>query len=359
MPPEIQLGSKSSDFPVISVHDSISEEKMLNTKGHKKKKICLIDVDSYIPNLALMKISYYFRSRGFEISLIKLNYTGYDHYKREKKTIDASEFDKVFVSTIFTLNQSILDVKNCKEVYLGGTGYDYTVKMPIEIEHLYPDYELYSDNQYSIGYLTRGCIRDCKYCFIPKKEGKLTEHSPLEEFYNPKLPKIMLLDNNILALPDSKCVLLLKQLEETGKRVTFKQGLDFRLLTKEKAEQLAKLKYDGEYIFAFDQPKDKPIIERNLKNIWRPLIRDWKTKFFVLIGYDSTLEEDLDRVYFLRKNKCLPYIMRHSKCYNSENRPFYTDLASWCNQPGLFKYMSFREFLKKRHCTKEDRKSVV
>jgi len=322
------------------------------SRGFNKSKeirVCLIDVDSSIPNLALMKISSYFKRNGSVVDLIKLGFSGYEHDKREEVVIDGSTYNKVFISTIFTLNRDLVKVKHCKRVYHGGTGYDIKTVLPDEIEHGSPDYNLYKDNEYSIGYLTRGCIRKCKYCFIPKKEGLLREHSTIEEFFNPNLPKIMLLDNNFLA--HKNCIKLLKELKKTKKKITFKQGLDFRLLTEEKAKLLSELNYDCEYIFAFDRPKDRPIIEKNLKEIWKPLVRNWQTKFFVLVGFNTTLQQDLERVYFLRKNKCLPYIMRHTNCYSSPNKPFYTDLASWCNQPKLFKNMSFKEFIRKRHHT--------
>jgi hypothetical protein len=328
----------------------VNTELMLNTTKYKKKNICLIDVDSSIPNLALMKISSYFKQKGFKTDLIKLNYSAYDHQKKDRVIIDGKKYDKVFVSIIFTLNKNVVKVKNCKEIYYGGVGYNYRIKLPDEIEHNSPDYQLYKNNEYSMGYLTRGCIRKCKFCFIPKKEGKLKIHSPLNEFYNPKLSKIMLLDNNFLAAPE--CIEIFKKLKRTRKKITFKQGLDFRLLTEGKAKLLTELNYDGEYIFAFDQIKDKPIIEKNI-GIWKHFVKDWQTKFYVLVGFNSTLKEDLERVFFLRRNKFLPYIMRHTKCYSSPNRPFYTDLAAWCNQPGLFKKLSFKDFLKRRHTTHE------
>lgn len=329
------------------------KKEAFELKGYKKKRVCLIDVDSSIPNLALMKISSFFKKNKWKVDLIQLNNSAYDHHKREEFIFNANQYDKIFISIIFLINRDLVKIKDCKRVYRGGTGYDGfepNKGLPENIEHMFPDYSLYPNNEYSMGYLSRGCIRNCKFCFIPQKEGRLKIHSPLKEFYNPKLPKIMLLDNNFLALPN--CIGLLKKLKETGKCITFKQGLDFRLLTKEKAEALSSLNYDGEFIFAFDNPRDKPIIERNLK-MWRPLVKDWQTKFYVLVGFESTLKEDLERVYFLRENKCLPYIMRHTNCYTSPFRAFYTDLASWCNQPGLFKNMSFFEFIQKRHATKE------
>ena len=328
-------------------------ERRFNLKGYKNKRACLIDADSSIPNLALMKISSFLKKKGWKVDLVKLNNSAYAHHKRDIFILDANDYDKVFISTLFTINRDLVKIKNCSEVYRGGTGHDGfepNKGLPDEVEHMFPDYELYPDNEYSIGYITRGCIRKCKFCFIPKKEGILRISGDLEEFYNSNLPKIMLLDNNFLALPEEKGIGILSELKKTGKKVTFKQGLDFRLLTPKIAELLSELNYDGEYIFAFDNPKDKPIIERNLK-LWRTFVKDWQTKFYVLVGFESTLKEDLDRVLFLKKNKCLPYVMRHTNCYNSPFQPFYTDLASCCNQPGLFKNMSFLEFIKKRHAT--------
>lgn len=329
------------------------EKEAFDIRGYKKRKICLIDVDSSIPNLALMKISSFFKKNKWKVDLIRLNNSAYDHHRREDFIFDAEKYDKVFISIIFLINRDLVKIKNCKNVYRGGTGYDGfkpNKGLPENIEHMFPNYSLYPENEYSIGYLSRGCIRNCAFCFIPQKEGRLKLHSSLKEFYNKKLPKIMLLDNNFLALPN--CIELLEELKKTGKSITFKQGLDFRLLTPEKAKLLASLNYDGEFIFAFDNPKDLSIIERNLK-IWKLLVKDWQTKFYILVGFDSDLKQDLMRVYFLRENKCLPYIMRHTNCYSSKYRPFYTDLASWCNQPGLFKNMSFKEFIGKRHATKE------
>lgn len=316
----------------------------------KKKKICLIDVDSSIPNLALMKLSAYFKRYNYIIDLKKFNYSGYKHHKKQIVFFDGSDYDKIFISTIFTCNKNLIKVINCKKVCQGGTGYNYKMKLFKKIEHMLPDYNLYKDNEYSLGFLTRGCIRNCEFCFVPKKEGRLKFHSKLKEFYNPKLPKIMLLDNNFLASPGA--VNMLKMLKKTGKKITFKQGLDFRLLTEEKAKHLSELNYDREYIFAFDYIQDKSVIENKMK-IWRPLMKDWHTKFFVLVGYNSTLKEDLERVYFLKENKCLPYIMRYETCYTSPNNPFYTDLAAWCNQPRLFKKIPFKEFIKRRHATKK------
>jgi hypothetical protein len=329
---------------------------MFKTNNCKRRKILLIDVDSSIPNLVLMKISSHFKKLDFKVDLKKMGFSGYKTQKKVEHTIDASEYDKVFLSTIFTCNKGFIKINNCSQIYRGGTGFDYKIALPENIEHNFPDYSLYPKNKYSMGFLTRGCIRNCDFCVVPKKEGMLKHHANLEEFYHPGLPKVMLLDNNFLATRN--CIELMNLLKETNKAITFKQGLDFRLLTKEKAEKLSELKYDGEYIFAFDNYKDKKIILKNME-IWKLFVNHWRTKFFVLVGFNSTLEEDFKRIRILKENKCLPYIMRHENCYSSPNKDLYTDLAAWCNQPGLFKKLTLKEFIGKRHSTKRRMKQTL
>jgi hypothetical protein len=235
-----------------------------------------------------MKISSHFKKLDFKVDLKKMGFSGYKTQKKVEHTIDASEYDKVFLSTIFTCNKGFIKINNCSQIYRGGTGFDYKIALPENIEHNFPDYSLYPKNKYSMGFLTRGCIRNCDFCVVPKKEGMLKHHANLEEFYHPGLPKVMLLDNNFLATRN--CIELMNLLKETNKAITFKQGLDFRLLTKEKAEKLSELKYDGEYIFAFDNYKDKKIILKNME-IWKLFVNHWRTKFFVLVSAGQSKTE--------------------------------------------------------------------
>jgi hypothetical protein len=153
-----------------------------------------------------------------------------------------------------------------------------------------------------------------------------------------------------MAYQDYKSVF--KEIRDTGKRTCFKQGMDFRLLTDYKVNELLSIKYDGNYIFAYDSINDKEVIERNVSK-YLDLFPKWSMKFYVLVGFNSTIKEDIERVMFLKSKSILAYVMRHENAYESEYKDFYTDLAAWCNQVFAYKKTTFMEFLERRHTNKD------
>ena len=329
----------------------------------KIMKIAIIDADLIsrkrhrFPNLASMKISGYYKKLGHEVEL-KLDYDNLDKY------------DKVFISKVFTdtpIDEEILKLDN---VEYGGTGffYDEAPDLPYEIEHQFPDYNLYDEwvqgeiargikpinfDDYlnsSIGFITRGCFRKCGFC-VNKKYNKAFESSPINEFLDITRKKISLWDDNFLAHPNWRE--LLTSLEETKKPFQFRQGLDIRLITKEKAERFSKVKYSGDFIFAFDFIEDKEIIEEKLR-IWKEYVSK-TTKLYVFCGYDREEKWDdefwlqdiidvFERIKILMKHGCIPYITRYFRYEESPYRGMYINLARWCNQPSMFKKNSFRQY---------------
>lgn len=327
-------------------------------------KIAIIDADLIgrtkhrFPNLVCMKLSGYYKELNDHVEL-KIDYNNLEQY------------DKVFISKVFTdtpIDENILKLPN---VEYGGTGfyYDKAPRLPYEIEHHMPDYHLYDDwveNQinaggkrkdfkyyldYSIGFVTKGCFRQCQFC-VNKNYKEVKIHSPLDEFIDYSRKKICLLDDNFFGCPAYKDILL--QLQATEKPFQFKQGLDERLLTDEKCELLFKSKYDGDYIFAFDNIEDYDLIESKLK-----LIRKYTNKvpkFYVLCGFDRNnkwdeifWKQDLwdlwKRIELLMQYQCLPYIMRFNRYNESPYRGTYITLAAWCNQPNAFKKQSYRQYV--------------
>jgi len=311
-------------------------------------KILLVDVDSKIPNLALMKLSNYYKNKGHQIKLIKLNY---DYYPKEKKQllINAEDYSKVFVSIIFPINKDMVEIINCNEVSFGGTGYDLEIKLPREIDDCEEDYSIYPRTEISYGFITRGCIRNCYFCFVPKKEGSLYKYRDVDQIVKHK--KVKFMDNNFLAY--DKCEEIMEELIEKNIKCSFNQGLDLRLITERKAKLLSKLNYQGEYFFAFDDIKTKEIIFKKFKILKKYISKDWKVKFFLYCNANMHLQEVIYRIEWCKKNKCLPYFMRDINCWDSKNKNFYIDLAAWCNQPSIFKNMAFEEFIVKRTNNKE------
>lgn len=305
-------------------------------------KILLIDADSKIPNLALMKISTYYKSNGHEVKLIKLNLPYYPSRKRKYYHI-TEEADKIFCSVIFDGNKEYIIGNN---IEFGGTGYSVEKTLPNYIEECHPDYSLYPENDTSYGFITRGCIRNCSFCKVPKKEGMIRRVSDIEDIVRHK--KVKFMDNNILAYNEH--IYVLKELVDKQIKCQFNQGLDIRLITKENSELLSKMNYLGKYLFAFDNWKYKSIIEEKLKLMkWR---KPDMFKFFVYVHPKMDIQETVKRVEWLRQNKCLPYIMRDISCWSDSRKDFFTDYAAYCNQPNFFSKLSFEDFLHIRHKNK-------
>lgn len=304
-------------------------------------KILLVNVDSRW-NMAIRKMFNYYRDHN-EVIMVDLGFSGYPHKRTE--TIDARDFDKVFVSNIFDLNAHRVDIINCGDITWGGIGSrNPHLQLPPEIENTEPYYFPEEDTSY--GFITRGCIRNCWFCKVPKYEGKLKEYNSIENIVKHK--KFISLDNNIFAY--DKCCEVFKWLIDHGIKCDFNQGLDFRLVNDENMYWLSKLKYlKSEYIFAFDDPKYQKLLNEKIIIMKKYIPKDWKIKFYIYVHPSMDINLMIARAEWCRKNKCLPYIMRDQECWKSKYKDFYTDYTAYCNQPSFFKNMTFEEFLYKRY----------
>lgn len=303
------------------------------------RHICLIDADSKIPNLALMRLSTYHKAQRDVVNLIRLDLPYYPNKKKKHFYVD-SFYDTTYCSVVFEGN---LDYIHGKNIIFGGTGYDLITTLPECAESLEPDYSIYPDNDTSYGFISRGCIRNCSFCYVPRKEGHIRQVATIDDIVRHK--KVKFMDNNFLALPNH--ISLLQELIDKNIHCQFNQGLDIRLLTEENSTLLSKLNYLGDYIFAFDDLSYLPIIEHKLKLLnWR---KPFQLKFFVFCSPEMPLSNVCKRIEYLKENQILPYLMRHISCWESEYNAFYIDLAAYCNQPGIFKKLTFSEFLKRRH----------
>ena len=329
-------------------------------------KIGIIDADLLsrkkhrFPNLACMKISAYHKEQGHDVSLL----LSWD---------DIENYDKVFVSKVFTDTPIPEGITELSWVEYGGTGffYDKAPPLPDEIEHHMPDYHLYDDFvfplleaevnrselkyylDFSIGFTTRGCIRGCSFC-VNKNYRACLKHSPVEEFFDPDRRYVCLLDDNVLACRDWRSIF--DKLNSIGKKFQFKQGMDERLLTDEKCEVIFGSNWIGDYIFAFDNIKDRRLVERKLQLMRKHTEK--APKFYVFCGYnheepdtypagfwESDVRDALERIKILISYHALPYIMRYADYKSSPYRGLYDTLARWCNQPSMVRKKSFREFV--------------
>lgn len=280
-------------------------------------RIGLVDVDSHnFPNLALMKVSAYHKAKGDHVEM----WNGFLHY------------DKVYMSKVFdeTYTEDIQTCINADEIVKGGTGYDLQNKLPNDIEHLMPDYSLYGIKDQAIGFLTRGCPRHCKFCIVSDKEGlKAEKVADLSEFWTGQR-QITLLDPNITASKD--CEELFKVLIKSKAWIDINQGIDIRCMTDKKADLLNKMKLKILH-FAWDNYEFKTY---QLLKEFRPLLQydSRRLRVYVLTNFDTTHEQDLERVYKLRELDYDPYVMIYDK---PNSLKITREVARWVNNKFIWR----------------------
>lgn len=286
-----------------------------------------IDVDSHnFPNLALMKISAWHKAAGDEVDW----YNPLTAWKHPP--------DLVYMSKVFTFTPDYQHPVNAGKIIKGGTGYFYPdggEPLPEETEHIYPDYSLYSEmtKNTAYGFLTRGCPRGCDFCIVAEKEGKCSvKVADLSEFWRGQ-KNIMLLDPNMFACKDWKN--LSQQLIDSKAWIDFSQGCDIRIMTEEKAEHIKRMRIKLIH-FAWDKYEDKNIIIPKLREFKQ--ITGWdkrKMTVYVLVNFDTTIEQDLERIYALRELGYWPYVM----VFEKEKLPrghVIRRLQRWVNNRAVF-----------------------
>lgn len=283
-------------------------------------RIGLIDLDSKIPNLALMKVSQYYQDQ-------KVNW--YDPLQ--------GRFDKVYCSKVFDFSSDYQYPIQAKKIYKGGSGHDLATTLPEEIENSKPDYQLYPDMDYAMGFTTRGCIRNCEFCVVPEKEGKLKVVNDIYDFWEGQ-EKIRLLDNNLTA-HNEHFERVLNQIIEEELVADFNQGLDIRLITPRKAKLLSQVDVWGQIHFAFDNIEDEQSVKEGIKILENNGVKKYKLMFYVLIGFNSTKEEDFYRVNLLDQLGVDPFIMPYDK-----SDPYQQNFARWVNHKAIFNSVEWKEY---------------
>lgn len=294
-------------------------------------KIALVDVDGHnFPNMALMKLSAWHKAQGDSVEW-------YDPL--------FSRPDIIYTSKVFTFTPDFQDyAAGDPEPVRGGTGYDPAVKLPDEVERIVPDYSLYPDFPAALGFLTRGCIRNCKWCIVPKKEGCLQVVDDIERIAAGR-KEVVLLDNNFLAADEE---FVREQLEKAARlkiRIDFNQGLDARLVNPENARLLASCRW-GRYIrFSCDTIAMIEPIRRAVS-----LIREsgFKREIFVYMLVNDIGDAET-RLKALVDLNVIPFAQPYrdftgDSTPTAEQRKF----ASFVNVKGgkLCRKMSFREYYK-------------
>lgn len=286
-------------------------------------KVGLIDVDSrHYPNLALMKLSAWHKTKGDDVEW----WWGLGQY------------DRVYMSKVFdsTYTPDMPLPLNAKEIVQGGTGYGLENRLPEAVERIYPDYSLYPEltKDTAYGFLSRGCPRACPYCIVSEKEGRWSVRvADLSEWWHGQR-NIVLMDPNLLACPDR--IELLDQLVESRARVDINQGLDCRLLNEEIIGRLNQLRLK-EIHFAWDSMHDADLVLQGLILYAKSARQKPHGRYgtvYCLVNFDTSIEEDLHRIYTLRDIGYAPYVMVYNKPYAPREIRL---LQRWCNNRRFFR----------------------
>jgi hypothetical protein len=285
--------------------------------------IGLIDVDGHnFPNLALMKLSAYHKAIGDTVEWVNPLF---------------GKYDRVYKAKVFDFTPDFNTVINAGEIIKGGTGYDLQNKLPPEIECQCPDYSIYNIADTAYGFLTRGCPRGCKFCIVGEKEGlKSIQVAELDQFWQGQ-KEIKLLDPNLLACKDS--TYLLNQLKNSGAWIDFTQGLDIRLMNDEFVRLINGLKVKMIH-FAWDNYEFKTY--EKLKKYRKQFDYDGrKLRVYVLVNFDTVLEQDLERIYKLKELDYDPYVM----VFNKQSAPrVIKKLQRWVNNKYIFRSKGAEKF---------------
>lgn len=314
------------------------------------KRIGLIDVDGHnFPSIPLMKISAWHKAQGDHVEWYDPMFSGH--------------MDKVYMSKVFSFSPDYQYFIDADEVVKGGSGYCISlvngkevfdkskdVELPYEIEHIYPDYSLYGITDTAYGFLSRGCPRGCGFCHVEAKEGRASRKvADLSEFWSGQ-KNIVLCDPNILACRQWKD--LLQQLINSKAWVDINQGLDIRLMTEEKAEMLKQVKMKQvkmkQLHFAWDRYQDKEKILPKFK-MFKDItgINERSLIVYVLCNFDTTIEQDLERIYTLRDMGYWAYAMLYDKEHIPQGHTL-RKIARWVNNRFIFASCpTFEEYQKK------------
>jgi len=291
-------------------------------------RIGLIDIDGHnFPNVALMKLSAWHKARGDTVVLTT---------PEDTEDLDCGYASKVFPFTQMPELPSNFDI--------GGPGIDLKKSLPEEVEHICPDYELYGLD-YSLGFLTRGCIRKCPWCIVPEKEGVTHAHADIEEFTRHR--DVVLMDNNVLASEHG-----LRQIEKIAAlnlRVDFNQGLDARLIDDSTARLLATVKWLKPIRLACDSTEMMSHIQRAVELLrWHNATP--RTYFVYVLVKD--IGDALERIRFLKMLNVDPFAQPYRDFRtNTEPTKAQRAFARWVNHKAIFKSVLWEDYYRTEEVT--------
>lgn len=291
-------------------------------------KIGLIDVDGHnFPNLALMKLSAWHKSQGDSVEWYQPLFSGH--------------MDIVYMSKVFTFTEDYEYFIDADRIVKGGTGYKlYDVELPQEIENIFPDYSIYPQYDFAIGFLTRGCIRKCPWCVVPKKEGAIRAVNTWQNIKRPDSRYIRFLDNNVLACEHGR-----EQIKKmSGRRdisIDFNQGLDARLIDDEMADYLSKCLWTKQLRMSCDQKQEMKAVTEAIEKLLKRGMHPRKIFIYLLV---QDIDDALHRAEYFKSMNVEVFAQPYRDYENNSVDPQQKHLARYINCKPIFKKIKWEKY---------------
>lgn len=259
-------------------------------------RVRVTQIDGKLPNLALMRLSHYHRSRGDDVYFTRSSY----------RHLDEAEYDRVYGSAIFDYSKS--HVERLKTEFPGaviggtGTGSNITVESLVgEGDGL--DYSDYPAFDSSLGFTQRGCRLSCKFCVVPAKEGRPRSVASIADIWRgPGNPKhLHILDNDFFGQPEEQWRLRVAEIVDGNFKVCLNQGINVRLMTPETAAAMASMNYRDDSFkarrvyTAWDNLKDGEVFFRGVDLLRDAGVPPTHLMAYMLVGFDK--KETWERLF--------------------------------------------------------------
>lgn len=282
-----------------------------------RMRIGLIDIEPKIFNTAYMQIAYYHKQRGDTIGWWS--------------PLTDRQFDHVYCSSLFDFTDK---TEVPARAICGGTGFDVASRLSAAIEACNYDYSIYSNCKTSYLWFSRGCVRDCPWCVVRKKEGDI--HSVRPKNINSNGKYITVMDNNFFESGNWWPAIC--QLKYLAQPVDF-QGIDVRTITDGQCQVLNTLRHYKQIKIAWDNPKDEKAVFDGIARLTK-YVKPYKIMCYVLIGFNSTEQQDLYRVETLRNLGIDPFVMPYNK-----SDLYQKAFARWVNHKAIFKKVKWEDYI--------------
>jgi hypothetical protein len=313
-------------------------------------RVRITQLDGKLPNLALMRISAFHKSRGDEVHFTyKIGRTNWE-----------PPYDRVYASCIFKFNawRARFLKLDYPDAIVGGSGvenYDLvqiSSSAQLLVENVLgdpareSDYSLYPTFEASIGFTQRGCRLKCGFCGVPGKEGENRSVASIKNVWRgegfPK--KLHLLDNDFFGQPNWKSCI--EEIRSGGFKVCLNQGINIRFITQESAEAMASIEYRDDQFqkrrlyTAWDNPKQEKLFFDGVSRLEKAGIPASHLMVYMLVGYWP--DETWSRIWWrFQKMEALgikPYIMVFD-----QSRTDLKCFQRWVNR-GLYRFVKWSEY---------------